>query len=160
MMSSAQLSEMDKRVFVYCPSGTYYYNGDCIQYSSWYWWGRWVFAAIVIIFLAVLLLLWARLSSRRRRRRGEQPFYGTGWMAPAHKYGTYQHDMHTYQPPPPQYSTTPMGNQYTGQTFNSNEGYYGSHYEGVQAPQNTYYPPQQRGGEPAYEAPPGPPPGK
>jgi hypothetical protein len=83
-------------------------------------------------------------------------------MAPANKYGN---NPGGYAPPPPQYSATPMQNypqqqpQYTGQTFNSNEGYYGNHNEGVAPPPNAYYP-NQRGGENVYEPPPGPPPGK
>lgn len=55
-----------------------------------------------------------------------------------------------YQPPPPVYGQQP---QYTGNTFNSNEGYYGGHQNGVQYPQNTY----QRE---VYTPPAGPPPGK
>jgi len=89
-------------------------------------------------------------------------------MAPANKYGAG--NSNNYVPPPPQYSATPMQNyptnqqqqpQYTGQTFNSNEGYYGGHNEGIAPPQNAYYP-QQRGvgGENVYEPPAGPPPGK
>lgn len=92
-------------------------------------------------------------------------------MASQNKYGA-TNNQGGYAPPPPQYSATQMQNyptgqqqqpQYTGQTFNSNEGYYGGHNEGVapQPPQNSYYP-QQRGvgGENVYEPPAGPPPGK
>jgi hypothetical protein len=105
-------------------------------------------------------------NSRRRRKQGLAPRYGTGWMAPAPKYGP---NNGAYVPPPPQYSATPMQNypqgqtqqpQYTGQTFNSNEGYYGGHNEGVAPPPNTYYPQRGFGGENVYEPPAGPPPGK
>jgi hypothetical protein len=84
--------------------------------------------------------------------------YGTGWMAPNGKYGNYP-PQNTYVPPPPQYSANaPVPNQYTGQTYNSNVGYYGpGHAEGVQPPPNSYYP---RAGEPVYQPPVGPPPGK
>ena len=101
------------------------------------------------------------LNSRRRRRRGAQPMYGTGWMAPP-KYGAPYHG----GPPAPPYSP-PLENQQTRNTFNSNEGYYahqGNGYGGqqsgfeLQQPQSAYQP--QRGGDPVYDAPTGPPPGK
>lgn len=73
--------------------------------------------------------------------------------------------------PAPPYSP-PVANQNTGNTFNSNEGYYGQHNNGygggyggqqngieLQPPQNVYAP-RGTGGEPVYEAPQGPPPGK
>jgi len=147
-----------------CPSGTYYSNGYCYSNSSWYFWGRWLLAGIVILFIIGAIVLLGCINSRRRRKRGLAPRYGTGWMAP--KYG---HNTGAYVPPPPQYSATPMQNypqghtqqpQYTGQTFNSNEGYYGGHSEGVAQPPNTYYPQRGVGGEDVYEPPTGPPPGK
>jgi len=148
-----------------CGSGYYYTNGGCYPRSSWYFWGRWLFAGIVIAFILVVLVFISCVNSRRRRKRGLAPRYGTGWMAPAHKYGN---NGGGYVPPPPQYSATPMQNyptnqqqpQYTGQTFNSNEGYYGGHNEGIAPPQNTYYPQRGVGGENVYEPPAGPPPGK
>lgn len=90
-------------------------------------------------------------------------------MAPAFKYGNNNGG---YMPPPPQYSATPLQDyppntqyqyqqpHYTGQTFNSNDGYYGGHNEGIAQPQNTYYPQRGMGGENVYEPPAGPPPGK
>ncbi len=98
--------------------------------------------------------------------------YGTGWMAgkpPTGQHygnnngGYYSNDpYHGGAAPPPPY----MGNQATGTTFQSNDGYYGHHgynnqqHGGIelQQPQSSYQP--QRGGDPVYEAPLGPPPGK
>ncbi|KAH8905403.1 hypothetical protein BR93DRAFT_939381 [Coniochaeta sp. PMI_546] len=150
-----------------CPSGTYYSNGYCYRNSGWYFWGRWLFAGIVIAFVIGAIVLLGCINSRRRRRQGLAPRYGTGWMAPAPKYSP---NSGGYVPPPPQYTSTPMQNypppgqqqqpQYTGQTFNSNDGYYGGHNEGVAPPPNTYYPQRGVGGENVYEPPAGPPPGK
>lgn len=50
-----------------------------------------------------------------------------GWMAPAYRDGNNNGGSMT---PPPQ-------PQYTGQTFNSNEGSYGGHNDGIASPQNT-----------------------
>lgn len=56
-------------------------------------------------------------------------------------------------PPPPAYGQQQQP-QYTGTTFNPNDGYYGNQQSGVQPPQGTY----QR--EEVYSPPQGPPPGK
>src|SRR4051794_17063421 len=99
------------------------------------------------------------------------PMYGMGWMGgkpPAGhdvNNGGYYNSNQPYNggTAAPPYSP-PIGNQQTGNTFNSNEGYYGNSGYGqqngvaLQQPQNTYFP--QRGGENVYEAPQGPPPGK
>lgn len=105
------------------------------------------------------------------------PMYGTGWM-PAQGYKPPQQN--TYYPNQPYNGgaappyTGPVGNQPTGNTFNSNDGYYGQNSYGnnnayggqqsgveLQPPQGSYQPPYgQRGGENVYEAPHGPPPGK
>lgn len=95
------------------------------------------------------------------------PMYGTGWMA-GNKYnnqnnGGYYGGNQGYTAPAPAY-TPQVENQATGTTFNSNEGYYGHNHGGnqggfeLQQPQSAYQP--QRGGDPVYEAPQGPPPGK
>ena len=154
----------------YCDS--YDSDGNCYtNRSSWSYWGRWVLAAIVIIFFIALLFFWTCLRNRRRRRQGMQPHYGTGWMMYGqqpqygngwfgHNKGNSNNNNYQQQPPPPQYTpASPVGNQYTGQTFNSNEGYYGHHNNDIplQQPTNSYYP---RGGEPVYEPPAGPPPAK
>lgn len=52
----------------------------------------------------------------------------------------------------------PIPGQTTGNTFNSNEGYYGNNQYELQHPQSSYQP--QRGGDPVYNAPSGPPPTK
>jgi len=143
-----------------CPSGYYSSGGYCYANSSWYWWGRWVFAGVVIVAVIGILLLLGCVNARRRRRRGAAPMYGTGWMSkpgqnaqPYAPQGGYQ-----YGPPPPQYSQNVMPNQYTGNTYNTNEGYYNQNHEGVQLqqPANTY----ARAGDHGYEPPPGPPPNK
>lgn len=157
-----------------CPSGTYLNRfGNCV-YSGWSNWGRWVLAAIVLVFFIALFVVWSCISNRRRRRRGLRPMYGTGWVPGNNTYnqggqpqpqynqggwfGGFGHKNH--QAPPPQYTPAPpQGQQYTGETFNSNDGYYGHHQNDVplQQPSGTYYP---RGGEPVYEPPSGPPPAK
>lgn len=100
-------------------------------------------------------------NARRRRRQGLPPRYGTGWTTA--KWGNQQ-SYYNNQPynggaPAPPYSPPAQNYQYTGHTFNSNDGYYGQQ-SGVelQPPKNTYA--GQPGGEPVYEAPQGPPPGK
>jgi hypothetical protein len=30
------------------------YNGICRYYSSWYWWGRWVFAGLAVLFIILV----------------------------------------------------------------------------------------------------------
>lgn len=98
--------------------------------------------------------------------------YGTAWLPPYTKYGgqsgqtgqTYYSNQpyHGGAAAPP-YSP-PIGNQATGNTFNSNDGYYGNQGYGqqsgieLQQPTSAYQP--QRGGDPVYDAPAGPPPGK
>lgn len=92
--------------------------------------------------------------------------YGTGWIPygkppTGHSQAYYQN----HAAPPPPY----VGTQATGTTFNSNDGYYGYHGNGMpqteqggielQQPQSSYHVPQ-RGGDPVYEAPQGPPPRK
>ncbi|KAH6650646.1 chitin synthesis regulation, resistance to congo red-domain-containing protein [Chaetomium tenue] len=141
----AQMAELAKRRDG-CGSGGYRdYDGDCRYYSSWYWWGRWVFAGLAVLFILLVFACLFR-NSRRRRRQGAQPMYGTGWMAPAPP---------PYYPPPPQYSAqdqAPPG----GYKYGSGDGYYAGNQEGIQLqqPQSAYH----RGTEPEYAPPPGPPP--
>ncbi|AEO70460.1 bdce4a97-2a53-457e-89df-975331b11304 [Thermothielavioides terrestris] len=131
----------------FCGPGRYRLaDGTCVTYSSWYWWGRWVLAAILILLAFIIFAILFR-NSRRRRRQGQQPLYGTGWMAPAP----------AYYPPPPQYSqqdpnTGPGGYKYGGQA----DGYFGGNQEGIQLqqPASTYH----RGADIDYAPPPGPPP--
>jgi hypothetical protein len=112
-------------------------------------------------------------NNRRRRRRGAPPMYGTAWLPAYSKYGGqysgqngqtyYQNQPYHGGAPAPPYAP-PMENQATGNTFNSNDGYYGNHGYGqqsgieLQEPTSAYQP--QRGGDPVYDAPAGPPPGK
>ena len=111
------------------------------------------------------------ITARRRKRAGLNPYRGTGWAAgqtpfghgpaqytggPAQQpyfqpqsnngYGTEQHQN------PPVYSPP----QYGGQ----NQGYFGGQQSGIelQQPPNAYQ--SQSGGQPVYDAPQGPPPGK
>ncbi|KAF5020782.1 hypothetical protein F66182_7190 [Fusarium sp. NRRL 66182] len=161
----APTEDIFARDYYRCRYG-YSYNGRVCTRNNWSYWGRWVLAGVVIFFF--LLLLACCLTSRRRRRRGVKPVYGTGWMANNGPWGKNNHQMNNqggynsgYQqngygppPPPPAYGQhqTP---QYTGNTFNSNDGYYGQNqYSGVTHPQGAY----QRDG--VYEPPAGPPPGK
>ncbi|CAN8099459.1 unnamed protein product [Discula destructiva] len=157
-----------------CPDNYYYDGYGRCRASGWWYYGRWILAAVVIVFFVVLFVTWSCMKNRRRRRQGLAPMYGTGWMpAPAYNnngqqpqynqggwLGGFGHKNNNNQPPPPQYTPAPaQGQQYTGQTFNSNEGYYGHHQNDVplQQPAGSYYP---RGGEPVYEPPAGPPPAK
>lgn len=164
----AQFEDLVPRQYYRCRSGWSYRNGRC-QRNRWNHWGRWVLAGVVIA-VFVLFLFCCLCLSRRRKRRGVKPVYGTGWMANGFNKNNNQHQMnqggYNYgqqngfngAPPPPAYGQ-PQQQQYTGNTFNSNEGYYGQghdqgQYSGVQAPQGTY----QR--DDPYGPPPGPPPGK
>jgi len=162
------LSLVVKRQIGSCPSGYYRSGSYCYPNSSWYWWGRWVFAGVVIVAVIGILLLLGCISARRRRKRGTAPMYGTGWMGGKHQ-GTaapYAPQGHQYGPPPPQYSQQAMPNQYTGNTYNSNDGYYGQQQHGygpqqnegiqLQQPAHTY----ARDADNGYAPPPGPPPSK
>ncbi|PHH66859.1 hypothetical protein CDD82_1517 [Ophiocordyceps australis] len=146
-------------------------NGYCRRRSSWYDWGRWIVLGIIVL-LALVIFMSCACIARRRRRRGAPPVYGTGWMAPAGKpsgpapsnYGPPPQDYHQgfnqgaygVASPPPAYGPQQQP-QYTGTTFNANDGYYAAQqpqYGGVQPPHNAYQP------DTAYAPPPGPPPGK
>jgi len=150
---------MKRQTQYYCSNGSDIY-GNC--YSRWDTWGRWV--ALVVVVVGFILL--ALLFSRRRRRRGMAPMYGTGWMGgnwgnkhPGNQYGNggyYPNQPYNGGAAPPY--EPPLPNQTTGQTFNSNDGYYGHNAYELQQPQSSYQP--QRGGDPVYDAPEGPPPRK
>lgn len=146
----------------FCPSGYYYSDGFCYRNSNWYGWGRWVLVGIIIfIFLLFLLLMSRRV--RRQRRTGAAPAYGTSWMGWGQQ--SQYNNPQNYAAPPPQYSQQPQTEpQYTGATYNSNQGYYGQNtgtYNNdvpLQQPSNTYYPPREANND--YMAPEGPPPSK
>ncbi|KAM0819455.1 hypothetical protein AB5N19_05271 [Seiridium cardinale] len=123
--------------------------------NNWYWYGRWIFAAVVIALIILIFFLWACVNSRRRRKRGMQPMYGTGWMA---SHNQHQNNPNAYNSAPPAYGAPPgqsypMQNQYTGNTFQPQDGYYGQR-EGVQQPKDAHTHNND------YAPPAGPPPGK
>jgi hypothetical protein len=82
--------------------------------------------------------------------------YGTQWMAPGPHYGNNNPGAYNNGQAPPAYGAQnqsyPMQNQYTGTTYNQNDGYYAG---SPQAPKNTYG--NQDSG--VYSPPSGPPPG-
>lgn len=85
------------------------------------------------------------LSARYRRRNNRRPYYGTGWLAKPPAYDNAYPQQGGYYggggPAAPPYTAGPIPGQQTGNTFNSNEGYYGQQhgaYE-MQPPQNVYY---------------------
>jgi len=143
------------------------FDDNCYYYNSgWDNWGRWVVLVAIVVAFFLLFFICACITSRRRRRNGLSPYRGTGWLAgktpPGHNPATYNGGYYGQNAPyggaAPAYAT-PQEPQYTGHTFNSNEGYYGQQ-NGVelQQPSSAYQP--QRGGDPVYESPSGPPPNK
>jgi len=139
--------------YVYSNCNSSYEN---CYYSPWNSWGRWVALVCIIAFVLFIAVVFSCINNKRRRQRGMQPRYGTGWMGgktpvgqPSYGNG-YQNGPAAppYQPP-----------QHTGNTFNSNDGYYGGQQSGIelQHPQNTY---QGNRNENVYNAPPGAPPHK
>lgn len=143
-----------------------YYSNDCS--SGWNNWGRWVALVVIVVVVILIAFIFSCLNNRRRRRRGAPPMYATGWVPthvpwsnkpPGQSSGYYHNDPYNGGAAPPY--EPPLGNQATGNTFNSNDGYYGHHngngFE-LQQPQSSYQP--QRGGDPVYAAPDGPPPEK
>ncbi|CAF9907218.1 MAG: hypothetical protein HETSPECPRED_007073 [Heterodermia speciosa] len=125
------------------------------------------------------------MSARRRRRQGMNPYRGTGWAAgrvpPGHAPAQYtgaqpyyagnQYNQGQNQAAPP-YSPTNNQGGADGYYANNqgNQGYYGNNQAGqgyfggqqngveLQQPNSSYQP--QRGGDPVYSPPAGPPPGK
>ncbi|RDL36948.1 uncharacterized protein BP5553_04381 [Venustampulla echinocandica] len=144
-----------------------YYDCDADGYcrSTWNTWGRWVALAVIIVVFFLLALTLSCYNSRRRRRRGMAPMYGTGWMGGKPPTDQQYGNTNNYYPNQPYYGgapappySPPIPNQTTGTTFDSNHGYYGNQGIELQPPQSSYQP--QRGGDPVYEAPQGPPPRK
>jgi len=163
MAPTINLDFLSKRQYGY----GYGYNDGYYYGSSWDRWGRWVALVCIIVFVLILAFVFSCLNARRRRSRGLPPRYGTGWIAgkppvghngPQYNYYNGANGGYNGGAPAPPYSP-PMENNNTGNTFNSNDGYYGQQ-SGIelQQPQHSYQPP--RGGEPVYGAPPGPPPAK
>lgn len=154
---------------VYC-SRYYYYDyrtGRCIRNTSaWNSWGRWVALVCIVGFFLFVAFFFSCINARRRRRRGVSPMYGTGWLGG--KQGHYAHNtnqnnvnsgynMDHQQAVPPYSPPHTQQPQYTGTTFNQNDGYYGQQ-SGIQQPQNTYFPNQGAQTNEMYAPPPGPPP--
>jgi len=149
--------------YIYYNCDNYDQYGNC-YYSSWDVWGRWVALACIIVFVLFVFILFSCINARRRRNQGLPPRYGTGWTTGAGGWGHknqpyYNNGQYNGGAPAPPYSPPAQHPQYTGNTFNNNEGYYGQQ-SGIemQPPKNTYAP--QRGGDPVYDAPQGPPPNK
>jgi hypothetical protein len=162
MAPSTKMASLEARQYYDgCPSNYYRSGAYCYPNSSWYWWGRWVLAGVVIFVVILIIVILSCVSARRRRKRGLQPMYGTGWLGGKHNapynnnQGYYNGgNQQNYAPPPPQYSAAQPQN--TGNTYDSNNGYYGVN---VQQPQNTYGN-RGVGTDNVYEPPPGPPPSK
>jgi hypothetical protein len=169
-------------VMMYSCNGYTDFNGNCN--SRWNTWGRWVALAVIIVIFLILAFLCSYVpylsvptfllttinrcyNTRRRRRRGMAPMYGTGWMGgnwgnkppygPQDGNGGYYNNQPYNGGAAPPYEP-PVPHQTTGTTFNSNDGYYGQNAYELQQPQSAYQP--QRGGDPVYDAPEGPPPKK
>lgn len=91
------------------------------------------------------------------------PRYGTGWAAGKTPFGhnapQYNNNAQNNGAAPPYTAPPPVYGQNTGNTFNSNDGYYGQQ-TGVelQQPQNVYT--QAPRAETGYAPPPGAPPAK
>jgi len=156
------VESLEKRQFGYgyCNG---FNNGYNCGNSGWNDWGRWVALGCIIAFAILVAVLFSCYSARRRRSHGLHPYYGTGW-AVGNKPAQYQNNQGYYGnsagPPAPPYSPGPVNQNETGNTFNRADGYYGGQQQGIelQQPQSAYQP--GRGGEPVYEPPQGPPPGK
>ncbi|PMD32539.1 hypothetical protein L207DRAFT_518462 [Hyaloscypha variabilis F] len=164
MLMDEVLNRLGKRQVYYC-NGYTDFNGNCN--SRWNTWGRWVALAVIIVIFLILAFLCSCYNTRRRRRRGMAPMYGTGWMGgnwgnkppygPQYGNGGYYNNQPYNGGAAPPYEP-PVPHQTTGTTFNSNDGYYGQNAYELQQPQSAYQP--QRGGDPVYDAPEGPPPKK
>jgi len=167
MAPAINLDFLTKRQF-YGGGECNYYDNDCYYESNWSRWGRWVLLGCIIVVFVILAFLMSCINARRRRRQGLPPRYGTGFLAGKTPVGHNAPQYNGYyqgQGPSGAYNgagaappySPPVNNQTTGNTFNSNDGYYGQQ-SGIelQQPQNSYAP--QRGGDPVYNAPQGPPP--
>jgi len=165
--------ELEKRQSNYCNGVYYNYNYDCGN-SAWGSYGRWILLGCVIVGAFLLFLAFSCLTARRRRRQGQPPLRGTGWAGNMYggggnqpygggaggtqygnnQYGNNQYGQNNVQSPP---VYSPPKTQYNG---TENQGYFGGQQSGIelQAPGNSYQP--ERGGNPVYAAPEGPPPGK
>jgi len=111
--------------------------------DDWNSWGRWVFFGLFVVGFILVAVGFACLNSRRRRRNGLAPRYGTGWAANGfgrNRWGGGG-DGYGQAAPPYNQNAPPVYAQQTGNTFNSNDGYYGQQ-NGIplQEPQHSYQP--------------------
>ena len=114
------------------------------------------------------------ITARKRRAAGAVPYRGTGWAGgrppagqpqyypsqPQPYYAGNQYSESPQSPPPnvaPPVYVPPNQGYYGG---DQNHGYFGGQQTGVelQTPDHSYHP--YTGGQPVYNQPPGPPPGK
>jgi len=115
-----------------------------------------------------ILTNYSCITARRRRSRNMAPYRGTGWAAgrpaghgPAQYTGGAQPYYNNQQEPAPAYSTAPQQGQQGYYGNQGNQGYFGGGQQNgveLQQPQSSYQP--QAGGDPVYNPPAGPPPGK
>ncbi|MCJ1344502.1 hypothetical protein MMC31_002705 [Peltigera leucophlebia] len=145
-------------------------DGYCHR-SNWDSYGRWIVLVGVIIFGIFIFFIFACITARRRRAAGSVPYRGTGWAGGRPHAGQPQYDASQPQPyyagnqypqsPPPNVAPpvyVPPNQGYYG--GDQNHGYFGGQQTGVelQTPDHSYQP--QTGGQPVYNPPAGPPPGK
>lgn len=127
--------------------------------TGWYNWGRWVLLGILIFGAFFLFFFYSCFNARRRRKAGRQPMYGTGWTtAPfGHGQARYNPNQANQQQARPQETAPPT--YQTGGYYGQNQGaYFGGQQTGTELrqPENAW----TRPGEPVYQPPQGPPPGK
>ncbi|KAI9866448.1 MAG: hypothetical protein M1830_005926 [Pleopsidium flavum] len=135
-------------------------------YSTWGSYGRWIALVVIIVAAFSLFFLFACITARRRRRNGMNPYRGTGWLGgntpPGHAPATYTGAAPYYGANTTQNAPAPPYSPHPNQTYygNGNQGYFGGQQSGIelQQPQSAYQP--ARGGDPVYNPPTGPPPGK
>ncbi|MCJ1227315.1 hypothetical protein MMC12_003970 [Toensbergia leucococca] len=153
-----------------CYNDDGFYGNYCN--SAWDNYGRWIILAIIVIAAFLIFFLLACVTARRRRARGQQPWRGTGFLVgntpPGHAPAQYTGDTsntNQYQngstpagAAPPIYSPPANQTYYGNGNGNPNQGYFGGQQSGIelQQPQGAYQP--QRGGDPVYSPPAGPPP--
>jgi len=158
-MASAIVFELAKRQFrddCCNDCGFDDFNCNCNCDSGWNRWGRWVALGVIIVVAVLFAFLASCLHARYRRRNNQRPYYGTGWLAkpPAYDNSGYNPQTGYYGggPAAPPYTAGPVPRQETGNTFDSNQGYYGQGGYEMLPPQNAYYQ-DQRGGANVYQPP-------
>ncbi|MCJ1309745.1 hypothetical protein MMC25_003406 [Agyrium rufum] len=174
MVAISQLVERQGGIYGGCSYGQSNYNGQCENYNnSWSNYGRWILFGAVVLGIFFIFLIFSCITARRRRRGGQVPFRGTGWAYRHHGPVQYtggpvpqqeQGPNYYNAPPPPQNNNNnnapPM---YSPPKYGQpqSNGYFGGEQQNgveLQQPNSSYQP--QRGGDPVYGAPSGPPPEK